>query len=188
MPLRHEVAPCEGTRGLEGRLCRQRSSGRVLTPGPALSCAAGNGGVRSTGKRPRVPVPSGDYRQGAGRTGESREPPLMPRDEWPRDGMCQRGAGTGRCEAAGAGRARHPARASTAVPGVEEAPNPAVSRWCGTWKPRPGPGVLMAPGKPTVRKAQSPGGNRMTRQANAGSRKAAGNRDSVAGPSASGAG
>jgi hypothetical protein len=31
-------------------------------------------------------------------------------------------------------------------------------------------------GKPTVRKAQFPGGNRMTRQANAGGRKAAGNR------------
>jgi hypothetical protein len=33
------------------------------------------------------------------------------------------------------------------------------------------------PGKPTVRKAQFPGGNRMTREANAGGRKAAGNRD-----------
>ena len=35
----------------------------------------------------------------------------------------------------------------------------------------------MVPGKPTVRKAQIPGGNRMTREANAGGRKAAGNRD-----------
>jgi hypothetical protein len=40
-----------------------------------------------------------------------------------------------------------------------------------------GSGRLVAPGKPTVRKAQFPGGNRMTRQANAGGRKAAGNRD-----------
>src|SRR5262245_25121796 len=87
LPLRHEVALCELTRGLEDRLCRSRSSGRVLTPGPALSCAAGNGGVRSTGERPRVPVPSGDYRQGAGRTGESREPPLMPREEPLHPGM-----------------------------------------------------------------------------------------------------
>src|SRR5262245_11615858 len=59
LPLRHEVAPCEGTRGLEGRLCRSRSSGRVLMPGPALSCAAGNGGVRSTGKAQGSAVPSG---------------------------------------------------------------------------------------------------------------------------------
>jgi len=69
---------------------------------------------------------------------------------------------------------------STAVPGVEEAPTPAVSRRCGTWKPRPGPGVV--PGKPTVRKAQFPGGNRMTRQANAGGRKAAGTRDAWLAP------
>jgi len=38
------------------------------------------------------------------------------------------------------------------------------------------------PGKPTVRGAQSPGGNRMTEKRNAGSRKAAGNRDRMAGP------
>jgi len=38
------------------------------------------------------------------------------------------------------------------------------------------------PGKPTVRKAQLPGGTRMTRQAKAGGRKAAGNQDKVAGP------
>lgn len=34
-------------------------------------------------------------------------------------------------------------------------------------------------GKPTVRKAQSLSGHRMTQQANAGSRKAAGNRDAA---------
>lgn len=35
------------------------------------------------------------------------------------------------------------------------------------------------PGKPTVRKAQSSGGNRMAQQANAGGRKATGNRERV---------
>src|SRR5262249_21608940 len=95
--------------------------------------------------------------------------------------MCVRGAGTGRWEAAGAGRARHLARESTAVPGVERAPTPVVSCRCGTWKPRPGPDACV-PGKPTVRKAQVPGGNRMTRQADAGGRKAAGNRGTMAGP------
>ena len=34
MPLRHEVAPCEGTRGLEGWLCRSCSSGCVLDARP----------------------------------------------------------------------------------------------------------------------------------------------------------
>src|SRR6516165_9139090 len=102
----------------------------------------------------------------------------------PAGGMQVRGAGTGRWEAAGAGRARHLARMSTAVPGIEEAPTPAVSRRCGTWKPRPGPGAQVVPGKPTVRKAQVPGGNRMTREANAGGRKAAGNRDAYGQPSA----
>jgi hypothetical protein len=34
---------------------------------------------------------------------------------------------------------------------------------------------LVVPGKPTVRKAQVLGGNRMAREANAGGRKAAGN-------------
>jgi hypothetical protein len=45
-----------------------------------------------------------------------------------------------------------------------------------------GSGHQVVAGKPTARKAQFPGGNRMTRKANAGSRKAAGNRDMVAGP------
>lgn len=39
------------------------------------------------------------------------------------------------------------------------------------------------PGKPTVRKAQSRGGRRMVQEANAGGRKAAGNRDVMTAPS-----
>ena len=35
-------------------------------------------------------------------------------------------------------------------------------------------------GKPTARRAQFPGGNRMTEKRNAGSRKATGNRDMMA--------
>lgn len=38
---------------------------------------------------------------------------------------------------------------------------------------------MTAGGKPTVRKAQLSGGNRMTREANAGGRKATGNRDEL---------
>jgi hypothetical protein len=146
LPLRHEVALCEWTRGLEGRLCRRRSSGRVLTarsrPWRAPPVTAG---FEASGNGPRSPGPSGDHRPGADRAGESREPPLMPREEWPCGGMWSRGAGTGRWEAAGAGRARHPVRESTAVPGVEGAPTPVISRRCGTWKPRPGPAARWRP-------------------------------------------
>jgi len=39
-------------------------------------------------------------------------------------------------------------------------------------------------GRPDVRKAQFPSGRRKTREANAGGRKAAGNRDMMVGPSA----
>jgi hypothetical protein len=44
-----------------------------------------------------------------------------------------------------------------------------VSHACGTWKPRLGPAVSA--GRPTVREAESLGGNRMTREANAGTSK-----------------
>ena len=42
----------------------------------------------------------------------------------------------------------------------------------------------MVAGRPTVRKAQLPSGRRMTQEANADSRKAAGNRGRVTGTSA----
>jgi hypothetical protein len=45
---------------------------------------------------------------------------------------------------------------------------------------------MPAPGKPTARKAQSLSGGRKTQEANAGGRKAAGNRGTVAGSSTSG--
>src|SRR5664280_173000 len=67
-------------------------------------------------------------------------------------------------------------RMSTVVLGVKRAPTPVVSRTCGTWKPRQGPAMVVA-GKPTVRNAEFPGGDGMTREANAGLRKATGNRD-----------
>jgi hypothetical protein len=58
---------------------------------------------------------------------------------------------------------------STIVPGVQRAPTPSVSHACGTWKPRLGPAVWA--GRPTVREAESLGGNRMAREANAGTPK-----------------
>src|SRR3954449_6693633 len=74
-------------------------------------------------------------------------------------------SGTGRWKAADAGCGTQRGRGSTIVPGVQRAPNPFVSHACGTWKPRPGSAIPA--GRPTVRKAESLGGNRMTREANA---------------------
>src|SRR4051794_2191125 len=52
--------------------------------------------------------------------------------------------------------------------GTEGAQSVRVScMW--TWKPRPGSAISA--GRPTVRKAESLGGNRMTREANAGTPK-----------------
>ena len=81
---------------------------------------------------------------------------------------CARGvAGTGRREAAGAGRARHLARRAPSSPGSRR--HPSRSYLAGAERGNPvRVRALVASGKPTVRKAQFPGGNRMTRQANAG--------------------
>ena len=46
------------------------TSGRCSRPVPALTCAAGNGRVRSSGESPRTLVPSGGHRRGEGWTGE----------------------------------------------------------------------------------------------------------------------
>ena len=68
---------------------------------------------------------------------------------------------------------------STAVPGVEETPNPSQLVCAERGNP-----IAVRPvwaGKPTVRRAQFLGGDRMAKKANAGSRKTAGNRDIMAG-------
>jgi transposase len=57
LPLRHEVPLCEWTRGLEADDVGRVVPGACSRPGPALSCAAGNGGVRSTGESPRASRP-----------------------------------------------------------------------------------------------------------------------------------
>ena len=82
-----------------------------------------------------------------------------------------------------AGRGKAPARESTAGPGVQRAPTPAVSRMCGTCKPRHGP--APGAGRPIVRGAEYQAG-KDGREANAGRRKAAGNQGSS--PSSSRAG
>jgi RNA-directed DNA polymerase len=70
---------------------------------------------------------------------------------------------------------------STVVLGVERAPTPAVAHACGTRKPRRGPARVS--GRASVSRPQggpNPSAGKDDRKANAGSRKAPGNRDSVA--------
>src|ERR1035437_8519313 len=74
--------------------------------------------------------------------------------------MLERGVGTGRGRAAGAGEGHGFAGGGTPVPRGERAPTPVAAHACGTRYPRRGPAVVA--GKPTVRRAQLPGGNRMT--------------------------
>jgi len=71
----------------------------------ALTCVAGNGGVRSSGESRRLLAHPGEYGREEDRTGESREPSLMPRDCGLLPGGCGwQGFRAGRWEAAGAGR------------------------------------------------------------------------------------
>jgi len=133
-------------------------------PGPGLTCVVGvPGGVRSSGKSPRTPVPSRTHRRGADWTGELRKPPLMPRDRKPRWMECCSGV-----QGLVAEKRQAPA---------EQAPQPGEHR-----RPRGRGGThpsrnscvrnavtpvgvrAIMPGKPTVRKAQLPGGNRMTKK------------------------
>ncbi len=115
---------------------------------------------------------------GPGKTGRVNvsEPPMMPRDPKPRRWVVQRGAGLAvvkrqapvgrgpadRMDTAASGSRGHPPRSYLAR--VERG-NPVGVR------------VELSPGRLTVRKAQFPSGNRMAQEANAGSRKAAGNRE-----------
>jgi hypothetical protein len=107
--VRHDGARYEWIHRQEDR-CRWCSPGQVSAgPSPALTCVAGNGGVRSSELKPkgsrsiREPQAKGK----AGRVNAS-EPPMTPRYEatlrrWISSGG---GRGTGRSRAAGGGRNR----------------------------------------------------------------------------------
>src|SRR5437879_3365747 len=73
--------------------------------------------------------------------------------------------GPGRGRAASGDRRFQVGRVDTAGPGVQGTSDPVVSRACGTWKTRQGPGTPKGvAGKPEVTKAQLPGGNRMPKK------------------------
>jgi hypothetical protein len=115
---------------------------------------------------------------GEGKTGRvnNREPSMMSRDEKPRTV----GSST---EVQGHAAAKRQAMAGDPPPSVSAPPSPGYRghppRSHLTRAQRDNPVEVRAamPGKPTVRKAELRGGRRMTQEANAGGRKAAGNRD-----------
>jgi hypothetical protein len=79
--LRHEVARCERTRRLEDRPdagCVVSGLCSMAWPHPRRASLA-TAGCEALGESRRTPVPSRGHGQGADRTGESREPPLMSR-------------------------------------------------------------------------------------------------------------
>ena len=58
--------------------------GACSTPGPPCRAPLVIAACGAQGKARGLRVPSGSHRRGADRTGESREPSLMPREAWPR--------------------------------------------------------------------------------------------------------
>ena len=75
-------------------------------------------GSKHQGSRPRVPVPSGGYRQGklTGRVNDTK-PPMRPRHRKPRRWTAVLGCRTSRWEAAGGGCSPPISRVDTTVPG-----------------------------------------------------------------------
>jgi hypothetical protein len=158
--------------------------GSCSGPGLGLTCVAGvPGGVRSSGKSPRAPVPSGGYRREADRTGEELEPLAdvslrsAPRwdavaeyKDWPlRSGRRRLGSPPSREEhrcPRGTG-GTHPGRSSC----VRNAVTPVE--------------VRSLAGKPTVRKAQSLGGILMTEKRMPAAERQQETRIRMAGPSGS---
>src|SRR5580700_90016 len=93
LPLRHEVAPCEGLADWRAGYAGRVGPGACSMPGPALSCAAGNSGVRSTGG---TLTAIGNTPENA--TAQHFCPPASPRgllepDAWKRARPVLRGAG-----------------------------------------------------------------------------------------------
>jgi hypothetical protein len=84
------------------------------------------------------------------------------------DGMFQRGIGTSRSRAAGAGRRIVAGRERTTVPGIKRAPS--RSGLAHVQHDNPVGVRQIDAGRPTVRKVQLPSGRRMTQEAKADSR------------------
>jgi hypothetical protein len=161
--VRHEVARLRVDLLLTGGSADVESviPGLCSKPVPTLMCVAGDEpeGCEARGRSPRAAVPSGGYRRGEGRTGELREPPLMPRESSPRRWDAVTGC---RDWPLGSGRRR---LKTSGQPGEHRRPRgrggtqPGRSSYVWNVVTPSGSGVV---GKPTVRKAEFPGGYRMT--------------------------
>ena len=158
--------------------------GQCSRPVPALTCVAGNCGVRSSGKKPkRVPFHPGAQARGRpdGRT--SSEPPLMPRYPEPREMGWRPG-----CRAwpwrNGKRRPENFRRSCEhRWPRGRGGAHPGRSSRMRNVRTPSGSGTLSGvAGKPEVTKAQSPGGNRMLKKRTPVRRKATGNRDKRSAP------
>lgn len=150
---------------------------------PASACVTGDRGVRSPRNWPKDLRSTCGLQAGEDRTGEEREPSLMPRhpdfrrwdvaveDQGPAAERRQAPAGEARSAGSAPpspGYRGHPPR-SHLMHAERDNPDVVQVSRCG-------------PGRPTVRNAELHGGRRMTREANAGGRKAAGNRDRMLAP------
>ena len=114
------------------------------------------------GKPKGGPFHPGGHRRGEDRTGESREPSLMPREAVPRLMGCAGG------EQGLAVAERQAPVKETTWPGEHRRPrgrggtHPGRSSCVRNAVTPSGSGREVSPGKPTARRAQLPGGNRMT--------------------------
>jgi hypothetical protein len=117
-------------------------------------------GVRSSGESRSAAGSTPGRRRGEDRTGEWLEPLLMPREAEPRMVGCRGGVKGLAAEKrrVPVGEATRPGRAPLS-PGYRGHPPRSQLVRAERGNPRRGPALA---GKPTVRKAQFPGGNRMT--------------------------
>jgi hypothetical protein len=145
---------------------------RARWPVSSLTCPAGNCGVRSSRFKPKGPRSFRGLRVRRRAGGRTRvNPRVMPRHvEGPGEGKQGRAEvrdvplGCGRCRPLIGKRSGEHHRPR----GIEGAHSVRVLRM---WNVETPSGSSLVAGRPTVRKAQSPAGNRMTREANAGAER-----------------
>jgi hypothetical protein len=142
--------------------------------------------VRSPRERPKDPCSIRGLQAGEDRTGEERESSLMPRHpdfrRWDvvagnqGPAVVRRQVPVGEARSAGSAPPSPGCRGRPTRSGLThvERDNPVAVQAGMCWS-----------GRPTVRNAELRGGRRTTREANAGGRKATGNREPVTGSSAS---
>ena len=131
-----------------------------LSPPRRASSALGRRGAKPGGKPKGGPFHPGGRRRGEDRTGESLEPSLMPRKADPADGKC------GGVQGLAAEKRQVPVKETTwpgehGRPRGREGTHPGRSSCVRNAVTPSGSGRARVSGKPTARRAQLLGGNRM---------------------------